>query len=216
MKAKRTTRNPGNVIGWELCTWCGHGRSGPNLAGSGFLSWPISPASLCQPYPLHSSFHRIHHYSFSTPLLVVKSISFATMQSSVAARASSVLRSVAGAPSSIRTNCVRSFGSSSVRSQAVPSEKPVLNKEFKIYRWVCPCLPLHVLFPLFIAMAQNWHRLQCCCRIQMNPQRSRYFRVTQSIWTRLALWYELYRSISLTPRCTWPFTPFPIHATMIY
>src|SRR6267154_6219889 len=31
---------------------------------------------------------------------------------------------------------VRSFASSAARCQATPLEKPVLNKEFKIYRWV--------------------------------------------------------------------------------
>lgn len=34
-------------------------------------------------------------------------------------------------------SAVRTFASSSARRQAVPTEKPVLNKEFKIYRWVC-------------------------------------------------------------------------------
>lgn len=34
---------------------------------------------------------------------------------------------------------VRTFASSSARSQAVPTEKPVLSKQFKIYRWVSPC-----------------------------------------------------------------------------
>lgn len=32
--------------------------------------------------------------------------------------------------------CMRSFASSAARCQATPIEKPVLNKEFKIYRWV--------------------------------------------------------------------------------
>ncbi|OBZ78259.1 Succinate dehydrogenase [ubiquinone] iron-sulfur subunit, mitochondrial [Grifola frondosa] len=32
-------------------------------------------------------------------------------------------------------NTVRTFASSAARAQAVPTQKPVLNKEFKIYRW---------------------------------------------------------------------------------
>ena len=36
----------------------------------------------------------------------------------------------------LRTSAVRSFVSSAARAQAVPVEKPALNKEFKIYRWV--------------------------------------------------------------------------------
>ena len=48
-----------------------------------------------------------------------------TMQSLVAAR-SSVFRQSA-----------RGFASSAARAQAAPLQKPVLNKEFKIYRWVC-------------------------------------------------------------------------------
>ncbi|KAG1780007.1 iron-sulphar subunit protein of succinate dehydrogenase [Suillus placidus] len=32
-------------------------------------------------------------------------------------------------------SCIRSFASSAARCQATPLEKPVLNKEFKIYRW---------------------------------------------------------------------------------
>ena len=35
---------------------------------------------------------------------------------------------------------VRGFASSATRAQAVPLEKPVLVKEFKIYRWVRPLL----------------------------------------------------------------------------
>lgn len=31
----------------------------------------------------------------------------------------------------------RSFASSAARFQAEPVQKPVMNKEFKIYRWVC-------------------------------------------------------------------------------
>ena len=47
------------------------------------------------------------------------------MQSLVARRALAPLRPA-----------VRAFTSSAARAQAVPTEKPVLNKEFKIYRWV--------------------------------------------------------------------------------
>lgn len=50
------------------------------------------------------------------------------MQSLVARQA--VLR-----PSLLRSSG-RTFATSSVRAQAVPTEKPVLKKEFKIYRWV--------------------------------------------------------------------------------
>jgi succinate dehydrogenase (ubiquinone) iron-sulfur subunit len=39
---------------------------------------------------------------------------------------------------SLQTASVRTFVSSAARWQAVPTEKPVLQKEFKIYRWVCP------------------------------------------------------------------------------
>ncbi len=60
------------------------------------------------------------------------------MQTSVA-RTSSLLRSVA-AGSGARTSAVRGFASSVSRGQAVPSEKPVLTKEFKIYRWVGGCV----------------------------------------------------------------------------
>jgi hypothetical protein len=44
------------------------------------------------------------------------------------------LRSV---PKFARTPAARTFASSAARFQAVPTEKPVLLKEFKIYRWVC-------------------------------------------------------------------------------
>jgi hypothetical protein len=36
----------------------------------------------------------------------------------------------------MRQSFRRSFVSSAARAQAVPTEKPVLMKEFKIYRWV--------------------------------------------------------------------------------
>jgi hypothetical protein len=36
----------------------------------------------------------------------------------------------------MRQSFRRSFASSAARAQAVPTEKPVLMKEFKIYRWV--------------------------------------------------------------------------------
>ncbi|EPS94983.1 hypothetical protein FOMPIDRAFT_1133380 [Fomitopsis schrenkii] len=49
------------------------------------------------------------------------------MQSLVARQA--VLR-----PSALKSSA-RTFATSSVRAQAVPTEKPVLKKEFKIYRW---------------------------------------------------------------------------------
>ncbi|TCD63301.1 succinate dehydrogenase complex, subunit B [Steccherinum ochraceum] len=39
------------------------------------------------------------------------------------------------ASSSFRSAGIRSFASSAARAQAVPTEKPVLSKEFKIYRW---------------------------------------------------------------------------------
>lgn len=53
------------------------------------------------------------------------------MQSLVARQA--VLR-----PSALKSSA-RTFATSSVRAQAVPTEKPVLKKEFKIYRWVRGC-----------------------------------------------------------------------------
>jgi len=36
----------------------------------------------------------------------------------------------------VRCNFVRAFSSTARVAQAVPTEKPVLMKEFKIYRWV--------------------------------------------------------------------------------
>lgn len=48
-----------------------------------------------------------------------------TMQSLVAARTNVFRKSARG------------FASSAARAQAAPVEKPTLNKEFKIYRWVC-------------------------------------------------------------------------------
>ena len=47
------------------------------------------------------------------------------MQSLVATRSSALKQSFRG------------FASSAARAQATPLQKPVLNKEFKIYRWVC-------------------------------------------------------------------------------
>ena len=49
------------------------------------------------------------------------------MQSLVAARTSVLKQSRLAA---------RGFASSAARAQATPLQKPVLNKEFKIYRWV--------------------------------------------------------------------------------
>ncbi|THG95198.1 hypothetical protein EW026_g6420 [Hermanssonia centrifuga] len=46
-----------------------------------------------------------------------------------------VARSMLARSSALRSNAVRTFASSSSRLQAVPTEKPVLQKEFKIYRW---------------------------------------------------------------------------------
>ena len=40
------------------------------------------------------------------------------------------------ANNNFRRAAVRGFASSAATRQAVPTEKPVLNKEFKIYRWV--------------------------------------------------------------------------------
>jgi len=40
------------------------------------------------------------------------------------------------ARANVLRSSIRSFASSAARSQATPLEKPVLNKEFKIYRWV--------------------------------------------------------------------------------
>lgn len=43
----------------------------------------------------------------------------------------------------VRQSFRRSFASSAARAQAVPTEKPVVMKEFKIYRWVSspPIIP---------------------------------------------------------------------------
>ena len=49
------------------------------------------------------------------------------MQSFAAARSVHAFRSALA---------VRTFASSAVCAQAVPTQKPVLQKEFKIYRWV--------------------------------------------------------------------------------
>ena len=47
--------------------------------------------------------------------------------------------------SSSRHLARRSFASSSVTRQAVPTEVKPLNKEFKIYRWVCVVCPFTLL-----------------------------------------------------------------------
>jgi hypothetical protein len=44
------------------------------------------------------------------------------------------------APAIIRPTAVRAFASTARAAQAVPAEKPILTKEFKIYRWVCVSL----------------------------------------------------------------------------
>jgi hypothetical protein len=57
---------------------------------------------------------------------------YSYIMQSIAAKASLVrIQSLRSAP-------VRTFVSSTSRWQAVPTEKPVLQKEFKIYRWVRP------------------------------------------------------------------------------
>jgi hypothetical protein len=64
-----------------------------------------------------------------------------------------------------RANISRSFATSARLAQATPVEKPVLEKEFKIYRWVRIFLP--------------WMNLTSLCsrelvRTRMSRQRSRH------------------------------------------
>ena len=47
-----------------------------------------------------------------------------------------VARSSLARSRALHTSAVRSFASSASRAQAVPTQKPVMTKEFKIYRWV--------------------------------------------------------------------------------
>ena len=54
------------------------------------------------------------------------------------------MQSLVAARSSVLKHSARGFASSAARAQAAPLQKPVLNKEFKIYRWVC-----HGTFRLF-------------------------------------------------------------------
>lgn len=71
------------------------------------------------------------------------SLPTSTMQS-LAARSTALARS-----SALRPHAARSFASSASRFQAVPTEKPALNKEFKIYRWVrlvVVCITFRVLY----------------------------------------------------------------------
>ena len=66
--------------------------------------------------------------SAPSPLSPASSPSFlstTTMQSLVAARSGALKQSLRG------------FASSAARAQAAPLQKPVANKQFKIYRWVC-------------------------------------------------------------------------------
>lgn len=86
-----------------------------------------------------------------------------TMQSLVAARTGVFRRSVRG------------FASSAARAQAAPVQKPVLNKEFKIYRWVCSgcrCVA-------FVAAREAEHGL-ALPRTLMSRRRSRRSRAIRS------------------------------------
>ena len=47
------------------------------------------------------------------------------------------MQSLVATRSSVLKQTIRGFASSAARAQATPLQKPVLNKEFKIYRWVC-------------------------------------------------------------------------------
>ena len=47
------------------------------------------------------------------------------------------MQSLVATRSSALKQTVRGFASSAARAQATPLQKPVINKEFKIYRWVC-------------------------------------------------------------------------------
>ena len=69
----------------------------------------------------------------------------------------------------------RAFASSARSWQAVPQQKPVLMKEFKIYRWVC-AIPWDCSFCLHMY------------RIQMSPTKSHHCRPTSLISTRQVLW----------------------------
>lgn len=52
------------------------------------------------------------------------------------------VRAALRAPRTIPTlSLARAFSSSTARAQAEPVDKPVLNKEFKIYRWVSAWAP---------------------------------------------------------------------------
>ena len=75
----------------------------------------------------------------------------------------------------------RGFATSLPRSQAVPQEKPVLNKEFKIYRWVRPP-PLTTTTTLLL-MSNH--------RTRMNRQRSQRCSLTLLTWINVVLWYAI-------------------------
>lgn len=114
----RASRWPVEACGRRLSFVGGNGR---RVIGSGECgrrtrgSWRSPEATRAQSSAPTTS------VSSTSPSLLTTTI----MQSLVAAR-SSVLRQSA-----------RGFASSAARAQATPLQKPVLNKEFKIYRWVC-------------------------------------------------------------------------------
>ena len=54
---------------------------------------------------------------------------------------------------------VRGFASSATRAQAVPLEKPVLVKEFKIYRWVRSKLWFSLFLLAATATTSTFHHL---------------------------------------------------------
>ena len=73
-------------------------------------------------------------------------------------------------PGGAATASVRCFSASASRTQAVPVEKPVLMKEFKIYRWVRR------------GRGRSWPLIgRVCDRTQMSRRRSPASNLTSSI-----------------------------------
>lgn len=83
--------------------------------------------------------------SFVSALLVVLALSVIVARIRLLLSSSSTTMHAALARASLRpafsvaaaARPARAFASSATRAQAVPTEKPVLEKTFKIYRWVC-------------------------------------------------------------------------------
>ena len=86
-----------------------------------------------------------------------------------------IMQSLVAARTGVFRKSVRGFASSAARAQATPVQKPVLNKEFKIYRWVrsgC-CSVAFVL-------AREAERGLALLRTLMSRRRSRRSRATRS------------------------------------